>query len=112
MVTIQYNAAIAIKGATRGTSREKLYQKLGLKKLWYLFKTFKSQSREYLLRTLPSASKSYNTINNNNIPHFNSKHNFFNKFFFSMTVIDWKNLDLKERNSDILFAFKKSILKL
>ena len=74
MVTIQYNAAIAIKGATRGTSREKLYQKLGLK----------SQSQEYLLRTLPSGSKSYNAINNNNIPHFNGKHNFFDKFFFSM----------------------------
>ena len=84
MVTIQNNAAIAIKGATRGTSREKLYQKLGLKKLWYLFRTFKSKSREYLLRTLPSGSKSYNAINNNNIPHFNGKHNFFDKFFFSM----------------------------
>ena len=30
METIQYNAALAITGAIRGSSREKLYQELGL----------------------------------------------------------------------------------
>ena len=37
--SIQYNAALAITGAIRGTSREKLYQELGLESLqkrrWY-----------------------------------------------------------------------------
>ena len=37
--SIQYNAALAITGARRGTSREKLYQELGLepllKRRWY-----------------------------------------------------------------------------
>ena len=37
--SIQYNAALAITGAIRGTSREKLYQELGLgslqKRRWY-----------------------------------------------------------------------------
>ena len=36
---IQYNACLAITGAIRGTSKEKLYQKLGLESLqlrrWY-----------------------------------------------------------------------------
>ena len=31
--TIQYNAALAITGAIRGSSREKLYQELGLETL-------------------------------------------------------------------------------
>ena len=31
--SIQYNAALAITGAIRGTSREKLYQELGFKSL-------------------------------------------------------------------------------
>ena len=39
MVSIQYNAALAITVALRGSSREKLYQELGLKTLqqrrWY-----------------------------------------------------------------------------
>ena len=33
LVSIQYNAAIAINGAIRGTSAEKLYQELGLESL-------------------------------------------------------------------------------
>ena len=37
--SIQYNAALAITGAVRGTSREKLYQELGFESLqkrrWY-----------------------------------------------------------------------------
>ena len=50
MESIQYNAALAIADTIRGTSREKLYQELGLKslrkrrwyrKLCYFFKIFK-----------------------------------------------------------------------
>ena len=33
METIQYNAALAITGAIRGSSREKLYQELGFETL-------------------------------------------------------------------------------
>ena len=70
MGSVQYNAALAITGATRGTSREKLYQEVGLeslrkrrwyRKLCYFFKIFKGQSPEYLFRILPSVSKAYNT---------------------------------------------------
>ena len=32
--TVQYNAALAITGAIRGTSREKLYQELRLESLY------------------------------------------------------------------------------
>ena len=50
MESIQYNAALAITGAIRGTSREKLYQELGLellrkrrwyRKICYFFRIFK-----------------------------------------------------------------------
>ena len=50
MQTIQYNAALAITGAIRGSSREKLYQELGLetvqqqrwyRKLWRFYKILK-----------------------------------------------------------------------
>ena len=77
--SIQYNATLAITGAVRGTSREKLYQELGLeslrkrrwyRKLCYFFKTFKGQSPAYLFRILPSVSKAYNTRTNDKIPLF------------------------------------------
>ena len=95
---MQYNAALAITGAIRGTSREKLYQELGLesprkrrwyRKLCYFFIIFKGQSPEYLFRILPSVSKAYNTRTNDKIPHFSGKHNIFINSFFPLTVIEW-----------------------
>ena len=83
--SIQYNAALAITGAVRGTSRAKLYQELGLeslqerrwyRKLCYFFKIFKGQSPDYLFKILPSIKRAYNTRNVDYIPCFNSRHNF------------------------------------
>ena len=61
--SIQYNAAIAITGSTRGIPREKLYQNLGFEPLqqrrWYrklcLFcKIMKNQSPKYLFELIPT----------------------------------------------------------
>ena len=55
--SIQYNSALAITGAVRGTSTEKLYNVLGLetleKRRWYrklccFYKVYKSHSLKYL----------------------------------------------------------------
>ena len=54
----QYNACLAITGAIRGTSKEKLYDELGLeslhlrrwfRKLCYFYKFYKHESPQYLL---------------------------------------------------------------
>ena len=75
MESVQYNAALAITDVIRSTSREKLYQEVGLeslrKRLWYrkrcyFFKIFKGQSPKYLSKILPSVSKTHNTRTNNN----------------------------------------------
>ena len=82
--SIQYNAALAITGAVRGTSREKLYQELGFESLhhrrWYrklccLFKVIKNQSPSYLFQLVPS-SKRYFSRNSENIPQLRTKHGF------------------------------------
>ena len=61
---IQYNAALAITGAIRGSSREKLYQKLGFeslqqqqryRKICLFFKIIKNQSPKYLSELIPTA---------------------------------------------------------
>ena len=66
--SIQYNAALAITSAVRGTSREKLYQDLGFESLqqrrWYrklccLFKIIKNQSPSYLFQLVSSANIRY-----------------------------------------------------
>ena len=59
LASIQYNAAIAITGAIRRTSPEKLFQKLELenlksrrwfRKLYLFYKTFHSKSPGYLFK--------------------------------------------------------------
>ena len=95
--SIQYNAALAITGAIRSTSRAKLDQELGLeslqerrwyRKLCYFFKIFKGQSPDYLSKILPSIKRAYNTRNVDNILCFNTRHNFFRNSFFPSTLIE------------------------
>ena len=119
--SIQYNAALAITGAIRGSSREKLYQELGLeslkqrrwfRKLCYFFKITKNQSPKYLFDKIPTTRTAYRTRNNiGNIPRFNVKHNFFKNSFFPSSVIEWNNLGKSIRSSESLALFKKSILQ-
>ena len=81
--SIQYNIYLAITGAMRGTSKEKLFQELGLESLqlrrWYrklgmFYKIFKSKSPQYLFKLIPKKTYSYVTRNAGNIPLFNIKH--------------------------------------
>ena len=68
--SIQYNAAIAITGAIRGTSSEKLYQELGfeslrsrrwLRKLCLFYKIYQNKSPSYLYNLIPDRVKFYST---------------------------------------------------
>ena len=67
---IQYNAALAMTGAIRGSSREKLYQELGFESLqqrrWYrklclFYKIVRNQSPKYLFELRPTARQAYMT---------------------------------------------------
>ena len=60
--SIQYNACLAITGAIGGTSKEKIYQELGLESLqlrrWYrklgmFYKIYKNKSPQYLFKLIP-----------------------------------------------------------
>ena len=66
--SLQYNAALAITGAIRGSSKEKLYQELGLeslkdrrwiRKLCYLYRIISTKKPSYLYNLLPSIQRSY-----------------------------------------------------
>ena len=94
--SIQYNACLAITGAVRGTLKKNLYQELGVESLqlrrWFrklgMFdKIFKSKSQKYLFKLMPERTSSYFTINADNIPLFNIKHNFDKNSFFLSTLI-------------------------
>ena len=121
MESIQYNAELAITGAIRGSSREKLYQELGLeslqqrrwyRKLCYFFKlTTKNKSPKYLFNNILMVRSTNRTRNIDNIPQFNVRHTFFRNSYFPSIVTEWNNLDKSIRNSESFSIFKKNILK-
>ena len=115
--SIQYNAALAITGTIRGTSKEKLYDEPGLetleKRRWYrklccFFRIFRYKGPKYLFNVIPTSVSTYNTRNTNNIPLFKVKYNFFQNSFFLPAVSKWNTLDLNIRNSESLNIFKKT----
>ena len=66
----QYKVALAITGAIQGTSREKIYQELGLESLrtrrWYkrlscMFKIVKEEAPNYLINLIPKIQKIQNS---------------------------------------------------
>ena len=116
---LQYNACLAITGAIRGTSREKLYEELGLeslqlrrwfRKLSFFYKLFNSEHPNYLFKLISLRSSNYITRNIHNIPLLKARHTFFKNSFFS-TMIEWNKLDHNIRNSSSFNVFRKSILK-
>ena len=117
--SVQYNAALAITGAIRGTSKNKLYDELGLetleKRRWYgklrcFFKIFRYKCPKYLFNIILTSVSTYNTRNTNNIPLFKVKHSFFRNSFFTSVVMEWSKLDLNIRNSESLNTFNETLL--
>ena len=118
--SLQYNACLAITGAIRGSSREKLYQELGFESLqqrrWYrklrsFYKIFRNKSPRYLFNIIPTRNSSCITRNHANIPLFKINYSFFKNSFFPSANIEWNNLDHNLRNSDTYGTFKNTILK-
>ena len=114
METIEYNVALAITDAIRGSFREKLYQELGLETLqqqrWYrklccFYKILKSQSPKYLYSIIPIHNMSYGTGQCNKIPAINLKNSYF-----PSTIMEWNKLDWEIKNSESIVTFKKRIL--
>ena len=100
--SLQYNAALAITGVIRGTSKEKLYNELGLeslqnrrlyRKLSFLYKVIANQSPLYLFNMIPMQ-------NTSPIP-------MLNKYsYFPAAIKEWNRLDIDIRKSDSISIFK------
>ena len=95
--SIQYNAAIAITGAIRGTSSEKLYQELGLeslrsrrwlRKLCLFYKIYKNKSHSYLYDLISHKVRLHSARSNqiDNISNLKIRSNVFRNSFFSLYI--------------------------
>ena len=117
--SIQYNACLAITGAIRGTSTEKIYQELGLeslksrrwfRKLCHFYKIFNEKLPSYLFNLIPNFNRVHNTRLSYNIPPIKVRHDYFKNSFFPSAISEWNKLDLNIRNSASLNTFKKKLL--
>ena len=116
--SVQYKAALAITGAIQGTSRDKLYQELGLESLksrrWYkrlscMFKIMKKEAPNYLINLIPKCEQTIRT-RNNHIPSYHCRTDCFKYSFFPSTLNDWFKLDENIRNSESIAIFKSRLL--
>ena len=90
---IQYNAALGITGAIKGTSQTKLYKELGLeylkfkrwfRRLWTFFKVKTSDKPEYILNLIPAGQHFYNTRSLDQIETYYCRIDTFKNPFFSI----------------------------
>ena len=118
--SVQYKAALAITGAIKGTSPEKIYQELGLESLknrrWYkrlccMFKIMNEEAPKYLTNMIPKGQQTIVT-RNSNTPTFYCRTDCFKYSFFPSTLKDWFNLDASIRNSESIAIFKSRLLSL
>ena len=116
--SIQYKAALAITGAIQGTSRDKIYQELGLESLksrrWYkrlslMFKIMKEEAPNYLINLILKCEQTIRT-RNNRIPVDHCRTESIKHSFFPSTLKYWCSLGDSIKNSDTISTFKNRLL--
>ena len=118
--SVQYNASLAITGAIKGTSKERLYEELGLESLskrrWYrrmclFWKIINNSAPKYLTILLPSTQYSRNPNRQNLFSSFHKNTDYFANSFFPYCTDQWNLLDPDIKNIQSISLFKKAILK-
>ena len=118
--SIQYNAALAITGAIRGTSKDKLYRELGLEHLssrrWFkrfcLFhKIYHKKSPNYLYQLIPQNHNRFYLRNQHLIPQIFCRTNNFSDSFFPTAIKEFNKLDYQISHNVSFQSFRKFLLK-
>ena len=119
---VQYKACLAITGAIQVTSRDSLYQELGLESLrvkrWYrkmifFYRIVNELAPKYLTYILPTANNcSYCTRSqtNSEINQFYTRTESFKNSFFPYSIKEWNKLDVNIRSLSSLCKFKQALL--
>ena len=92
--SVQYKVALAVTGAIQGTSRERIYQQLGLESLrarrWYkrcnsMFKILKEEAPDYLINLIPKIEQTTRTSINRMLT-FHPRTDFFSRILFFLPL--------------------------
>ena len=118
---VQYNAALAITGAIKGTSKLKIYNELGIESLKFrrwsrrlcvFFKIKTTKIPKYLYELIPTESHIYNTRKTENVETYYCRTDLFKYSFFPYTIVEWNKLDINLRNVKSFQIFRNSLLKI
>ena len=119
---VQYNACLAITGAIRGTSRERLYRELGLetlnnrrwsRKLFFFHKIIKGFSPSYLQKILCFRNvQHYQTRSKSTkiIEQIKARTKAFENSFFPYCIKEWLKVSDEIRSIESSKQLKKTIL--
>ena len=119
---VQYKACIAITGAIQGTSRERLYDELGLmslsKRRWYnklifFYKIVNGILPDYLHCCIEFFSQNkypLRSVSSGKLKCIPSRTKSFSKTFFSYCIDEWNKLNPEIINAKSIYKFKKSVV--
>ena len=116
---VQYNAALAITGAIKGSSREKIYDELGLeslssrryiRRLLTFHKYFTNKSPLYLYSIIPKVNLESRTRHRENIPLLKTRTDAFKYSYFPNSIQEWNKIGVSTRNLPFTI-FKNLLLK-
>ena len=117
--SVQYSAALAVTGAWRETSRDRLYSELGWESLgsgrWsrhlILFHKFiNNLTPAYTKNPITLfAPISYSIRNPPVLKHITSRTESFNSSFYPDSLSEWNKLDPAKRESSSVNVFKKKL---
>ena len=118
--SIQYQAALAVTGAWKGTNTSKIYEELGWESLhhrrWYrratqFFKIMNGLTPQYLVDPIPVPRRHlFGRHTTNDLYEFSYRNQRFLNSFYPDSVICWNNLGPEIRNIETLSSFKKKLL--
>ena len=115
--SVQYNAALAITGAIRGTPKEKLYQELELeflkdrswlRRMSYLYNIISTNLPPYLYELIPPLQKSHRYPSC--FQTFRRRTAFFQNSFLPFAITEWNKLYSDIKNIDSHAMFRKKLI--
>ena len=120
--SVQYSAALAVSGAWRGTSREKVYAELGWESLslrrWsrrlnLFYKIIKNLTPGYTKDPIPPLPQSqYSFRNQDVVGRIRTRTEKFRSSFYPNCLSEWNKLDPEIRLAPSVAAFKEKLLAL
>ena len=119
--SVQYQAALAVTGAWKGTSTIKIYKELGWESLHHrrcfrritqFFKIMNGLTPQYLVDPIPMPRRHlFGRRITNDLYKFHWRNKRFLYSFYPDSVKNWNNLGPEIRKIESISLFKKSILK-